>query len=943
MASFLHLLARDLLQKKGSDFERLTVVFPNKRAALFLAKELSSLIDNPVWMPEIITLGEFIGRGTGLKQAEELSLIIKLYKAYRECSGVTESFDSFYFWGSMLLGDFDDIDKYRVEAKDVFSNLVAWQKIEQAFPYLTGEQEELIRGFWSSFRSEARGKEQQLFLQTWERLYPTYVRFKEKLLAEGLCYEGMGQRLFCEQLPRVATDAPLVFAGFNALNRCEKKIFAHFRDRGDTLFYWDYDQYYTAGDHHEAGTYLRENMQLFPNALGIEHFNNFRYNGKEIEYIALSSAIGQAKLLPSLFQEMQFPASNDLTDTAIVLCDEKLLTPVIHSIPEGIEKINITMGYPAQHTAIAALVSLIGELRHYLKREGETTYYYYKPVVALLNHKLIRESAPGTVEQLSRDIQARNSIYIPASLLRFNEIAEAIFDSSEENMMVYLVDILKKLLVRLSADTREAAAMEKEFLFILFTRVQQIKNHFEEEGIVPEDKLYLRMIGKILQGLTIPFSGEPLEGMQVMGLMETRMLDFKRLIVLSANEGVIPKGNHASSFIPYSLRKGFELPTPEHQDALFAYYFYRLLQRSTDIRLLYTDTTQGIATGEMSRFLYQMKYESGLPIRERYVHLPLSVQETPPISIPKEEKSLQILARYTRQEERGISPSALNTYMECRLRFYFRYIAAIREKEEVAEELDHRLLGEIFHKAIQTLYNTLPGKEVTTERIDALLKNELLVDSHIREAYANIYDDDVSRMMASGANELVLSVVRKYVRKVLAYDKTLTPFTIISMEKSYRMPMQVNTGNGVHTCYLGGNIDRVDRAQQGTRVIDYKTGADKTDFKTIDSLFDPGNKQRNKAAFQTLLYCMMYGHEHPEADPVLPGIYSTKLLFTPNYDYFLRCDGEPILRFSPYAPEFQEGLSQLLESLFSPHIPFDQTTNEEKCRTCSYNSICNRH
>ena len=349
-----------------------------------------------------------------------------------------------------------------------------------------------------------------------------------------------------------------------------------------------------------------------------------------------------------------------------------------------------------------------------------------------------------------------------------------------------------------------------------------------------------------------------------------------------------------------------------------------------------------MSSGEMSRFLYQIKYESGLPIRETHFQNRISVQDNPTISIPKNPSIVEKLKSYTDENERGISPSALNTYMECSLKFYFKYIARIKEKEEMAEELDHRLLGTIFHQSTQSLYQTFPNGEITSEGLDALMKNDSLIEQHIQAAYEKLYDTTVSKMLESGANDLVLSVVKKYVKKVFEFDKTLCPFRVISMEKTYRMPVTISAFNHPTVVYVEGDIDRVDRVAQGTRVIDYKTGTDKTDLKDLPSIFDSNNKQRNKAAFQTLLYCMMYEHENPGTDPILPGIYSTKLLFTPNYSYLLKCNKEPIHRFKPYEPEFQDLLVQLLEKLFSPEVPFTQTELSEKCRSCSYNAICKR-
>ena len=942
MSSFLHLLAKDLIQRQGDHFDDLSIIFPNKRAGLFFAKELATFIDKPVWMPEIITLGEFIEQHTGLKKADDLPLIIKLYKAYQSVSGTTERFDDFYYWGNMLLGDFDDIDKYLVNAKDLFSNLTALKEIERSFPYLSPEQAEIIQSFWSSFHPDKFSQEQLEFIHVWEKLYPTYRCFKEKLLSEKLCYEGMGQRLFCESIHTVHTDKSIIFAGFNALNFCEKKIFSHFRDNGKALFYWDYDLYYLSNENHEAGRYIRENMKLFPNALGLEHFNNFRYNNKHIEYISVPSVIGQAKLIPSLLQSFHLDSNISPIDTAIVLCDEKLLTPVLHSIPDFVKKINITMGYPARNTAIAALISMLGDLKHYAKKESTMTYYYYKPVIALLNHELIQSTCPGEIHRITDYINTRNIVYVKEKSLQFNEITRTIFSSQEESLPTYLLNVLKKLLASLPTESQANTAIEKEFIFTLYTIIQSIENTFHEEEITPDDPFYIRMIGKILQELSIPFSGEPLEGMQIMGLMETRMLDFKKLILLSVNEGIIPQNSYSSSFIPYNLRIGFNLPTPEHQDALFAYYFYRLLQRAEQVELLYANTTKGTSGGEMSRFLYQIKYESGLQIRETNFQNDISVQNIPSLTIPKNKSILQQLERYTRQGEKGISPSALNTYMECHLRFYFKYIARIKEKEEIAEELDQRLLGTIFHQATQTLYQTLSREEITLEKLEILSQNDTLIEEHIRQAYSELYDTAVSQMMESGTNDLVLSVVKKYIKKVLEYDKTLCPFQIISMEKNYRSSVRIQSSEGAKTVYVEGDIDRVDKTSRGIRVIDYKTGTDKTEFKDLASIFDITNKQRNKAAFQTLLYCMMYEYGNPGADPIQPGIYSTKLLFTPNYDYLLKYNNEPIYRFKPYESEFNRLLVRLLEELFSADHPFEQTPIREKCKHCPYNEICKR-
>lgn len=938
MSSFLHLLAIDLINKYP-DFKNVTVVFPNKRAGLFLAAELARFIDQPVWMPEITNITEFIEKQTGLKKAEELILITKLYKAYTKVAGAEEKFEDFYFWGNMLLNDFDDIDKHLIDAKAIFSNLVSLKEVELSFPYLSPEQIEVVKTFWSSFNPDKYSKEQQDFLNIWDKLYATYTEFKKRLFAEKLCYEGMGLRYFFEHIEETENTRSIVFAGFNALNNCEKQIFTHFRNNKQACFYWDYDIYYSANEFHEAGRFIRENMKLFPNELGPEHFNNFKYNDKKLEFISVPSDVGQAKLIPALTEALE---EKENIKTAIVLCDERMLLPVMHSVPSHIRKINITMGYPAQNTSVAAFIYLLGELKKYTKNEKEDIYYYYKPVIALLNHKLIKDLCPKDIDRITNYIHQKNIVYIPGKSLQFNPVTEAIFSSYEGNASDYVLRILRLLAQSFDEEKELLHPVEKEFIFILYTHLQCLQNTFEEENIHPDDSLYMQIITKVINTTNIPFSGEPLEGLQLMGLLETRLLDFSNLIILSANEGILPSNRNMSSFIPYNLRAGFKLPTPEYQDALYAYNFYRLLQRAKNVKVLYTTAIQGIYSGEMSRFLYQIKYESGLPIKESNFQNHIFVQDPLPIEISKNQPILTSLSDLGNSEEKPLSPSALNNYLDCPVKFYFKYIADIKEKEEIAEELDHRLLGNIFHESSESLYSTVAEHTITPEIIDSLLNNRTLIDEHIQTSYLHFYDSRTSRLISSGSNELILEIIRKYIRKMLEYDKKQCPFDIISMEKKYSFPLDIRIGDCPRTVYIGGIIDRVDQTKEAIRIIDYKTGSDTTTFKDIPSIFNRENPSRNKAAFQTMLYCLMFGHKHPEEVPLVPGIYSTKLLFAPDYDHRLKCDKDYILNFERYREEFLENLRGLLQELFSDSAFFTQTSIDKKCHSCQYSCICRK-
>jgi CRISPR/Cas system-associated exonuclease Cas4 (RecB family) len=917
----LYLLARDIARDEHP--ESLTVVFPNKRAGLFLARELSRLVDRPAWMPVIVTLEEFVEQYAGLKRADEITLVIKLYRAYRECSGSGESFDDFYPWGSMLLEDFDDVDKYLVDARDLFSNLRALHEIERLFPYLTVEQAAHVRRFWSHFKEgRATGREQQVFLDTWEKLYPTYCRFREKLRDEGLCYEGMGTRLLRERLDEVTVDGRLFFAGFNALTKCEEEILGRFRDNGQAAFYWDHDLYYTANERHEAGLFLRENLKRFPNTPGIEHFNNFRRGDKLVEHVTVPSTVGQAKLLPALLGEIP---PEELAKTAVVLCDERLLAPVLHSIPPAAGKINVTMGYPARETAAAALVALAGELQRGAGKRGETWYFARGPVVALLDHPLVQAGDPARAREIARRVLSGNT-RVPAATLPFDDVSAALFAPREEASFDYFIDIIAQLLSR---DDGGTGSIERETLFTLYKRLQQARDAFREEEVVPGERMHARVVGQIVRSLSVPFSGEPLEGMQVMGLLETRMLDFKHLVILSANEGILPRDAPLASFIPYSLRVGFGLPTPGHRDAIHAYSFYRLLQRASSVRILHADAGKG--GGEPSRFLYQLKYESGTPPRERFLQEEVVARARQPLDIRANDEIAKRLERFTR-EGKGLSPSALNMYLDCRLKFYFRHVAGIREKEERPGDLDYRTLGNVFHEMTRSIYLSFPGGHVTADAIDKIARDRNAIEQHARDAREKVINID------DGTGELSLSVVKKYARKVLEHDRKLAPFTILALEQAFRMPLE---GNGRVT-WIEGNIDRVDRVATGTRVIDYKTGIDKPDFKSIASLFDPGDKQRNKAAFQTILYCLVYAREFPADPPPVPGMYSVRALFAPKHDDRFFLNGTPIDDVTPLLPEFRERLAALVDEIFSPGLSFAPASRRDKCRSCPYNAICAR-
>lgn len=929
METFISLLAKDIIQKFGNNFSTTTIVFPNKRAGLFLSEDLAKHIKSAIWMPRIITLSEFIEENSDSIIADELYLIIKLYKSFQKISGLKEDFDKFYFWGKMLISDFDNIDKYQINAKHIFSNLEALKDIENSFPYLSKEDIEIIKSFWSSFEYN-HSEEQEKFLSLWKYLYNVYLDFRGSLSKSGRSYEGMAQRKICDNLENIALKDTFIFAGFNALSKCEEKILGHLQKMGKAVFYWDYDLYYTNNMTQEAGLYIRENIIKFPNQLGKEHFNNLTYTPQNIEYISTTSAIGVTKVIPEVLNKM-----NNITgkNTAIVLCDESLLIPVIYSINTEVGKINITMGYPGANTGISSLIIIISDIKRYIKADGQ--YFYYKFVISVLENPIIDIICHEEARQIIAMIRGNNMIYVNIKLFNEISILKYIFSLSTTEPPEYILGLLNLINNTLNNIDEVSINLEKEFVFHILAKIKLLNNTIKTENLELNDKMYFKFIKNIIRNISIPFSGEPLQGIQVMGLMETRMLDFDNLIILSANEGILPQSGIENSYVPYSLRKGFGMPTPEHRDSIFAYYFYRLIQRAKDIRIIYSSRVKGTKTAEMSRFLYQLKYESGLEIKEKQFIDKISINNIKPIYINKDEVILNKLDEYT-NEGKALSPSALNIYLECQLRFYFNYIAGIKEADKVEEDIDARVLGNILHNTMERLYK--PYNTIDKDIISRILKDDIRLDKLIKDMYDMEYQNTENFTYEKGVNDIILTAIKRYIQHILNYDIKHSPFSNIKLETKRYTSIRLNGKN----IYIGGKIDRMDIHNDNLRVIDYKTGGDTPECSSLVSIFDRDDKKRNKAVFQALLYSYVL-HNSNINTKIIPGIYNVKSIANSyEYDHRIEINKNRINDFSTLYEEFESELSALIKEIYNPEVGFSQTNIEEKCVNCIYNTICRR-
>ncbi|WP_320018107.1 PD-(D/E)XK nuclease family protein [Labilibaculum manganireducens] len=956
MNSFLRELTSELYEKYGSNLSNCMLVFPNRRAGLFFSKYLNELIEKPVWAPRILTINDFFKTHSQLQTEDNLGLLFRLYKIYIQKMDVSESFDEFYHWGEMLLGDFDDLDKYRVNAKHLFQNLAEEKEIDNLFDYLTEEQIAAIQSFWSSFRPEKYSEHQKEFVKLWENLYPIYSDFRDVLQSEGLAYEGMASRKLVDELESgkiTIKEERIIFIGFNALNRCEQNLFDELKKQDKADFYWDYDESYLQNPFHEAGLFLRENIKRFPSPKTNIRFDNIKNNQTKVEFVSLSSEVGQAKYAHAVVEEFCRNSEDALEETAIVLADEELLLPVLHSIPKIAENVNVTMGYPAKNTPVASLLRLVIDLQKSVKKSNGEVSFHHKQVLSLLNHQYLNSVNPELAHSITQDILTTNRIEVPQRLIQGDSVLEKLFSpvSSVEQFSIYLLELLQGIYQKLETTDEEKTLVDKieqEYIYHWFLAIKRLNSLLNQHKIELKQDTFYKILDKMIQSLSIPFEGEPLAGLQVMGILETRLLDFKKIVVLSMNEGKLPKTGAANSFVPYHLRKGFGMPTIDHQDAIFAYYFYRLIQRVEDLKLLYSTQSDGIRTGEMSRFLYQLKYESDFEIVENSPSYNISLQETKPVSVAKNERIQTCLSEYCGDGIKSFSPSALNTYMNCSLSFYFKYLAGLKEPDVVLEEIDPPTFGNLFHSVLEELYKPFSGKTIQKEDLEGLRKNKVLLDQVLKDAFRSIYFQlkKEQPMEIGGRNLLVFDILKKFIDRILILDQKFAPFEIVSLEGKYKIQMPIGE-KADRKVNISGLIDRVDKLNDTIRILDYKTGKAELIFKDIASLFEKEGKNKNKAAFQTLLYCLFYDENYNPGAAISPGIYSLKEFFNDGFDCTLaqkegRGNAVRVDDYRMFKAEFVEGLQELLEEIFNQDIPFYQVENKDICRTCVYAEICHR-
>ena len=959
MKPFLYQVASLFYEKWEAEVSRLAFVFPNRRTGLFFQKYLSEVADIPLFSPTILTINDLFIQLSGKQSADRISMLFILYDIYIRQSGSTETFDEFLYWGEMLLNDFDDIDKYMANARMLFSNVTDLREIENDFDFLSDEQIAAIRSFWSSFYPRGDTPNQQQFLAVWQVLYDLYEEFRATLAAEGKGYEGMIFREVVESMERgESPDLPyeqIVFVGLNALSVSEERFLAQLQKREIADFYWDYVSDKVTDPDNKASYFVSRNLKSFPSSMKLPPEEKVK---TEIEVIGIPSGIGQAKHVYTLLSDWCKEAemsSEEALRTAVILPDEHLLIPVLNAIPEQIRRINVTMGYPLAGTPVASLIEYILALQKNVRYIDRNPLFYFRDVLPVLNHRYILSTSPEIISSLVKEITENNKIYISHTELEKTPLLEILFTpvTGVEAFSDYLIKVLEelnKVMSALSDEEEEDAPqrtndLEQEFIFHYFTTVNRMKEVMKDARIEMKIDTFFRLLKRVTDTITIPFHGEPLSGLQIMGVLETRALDFDRLIILSMNEGIFPQRKAANSFIPYNLRRGFGLPTYEHQDSVWAYHFYRLIERASHVSLLYDTRSNGLQTGEVSRFVHQLHYHYEVPMRDKLVVYNVSSSKTPPLAVPKREDIMRRLDAYRKGGSKAISASAINTYLDCPLKFYFSVVEGIREEEEVSETIESDVFGSILHKVMEELYKPFQGKMVTVDLLKAIRKDTALLTGAIARAFASeFFKTEVVRSL-TGQNYLIGEMIRKYVEKILERDGKLTPFVYIESERKINGLISLSDHSEIR---LKGFIDRVDEVRDAIRIIDYKSGSGTTTFSSIESLFNKEEKDRAKAVMQVFMYCWMYAHfTENKGKTIQPGIYYVRSLFSDPFDPSVyhrieRGKSEKVEDFSGYAQAFEEGLRGCLDEIFNPEIPFTQTPTGKACSYCPFKGICGK-
>lgn len=952
--------------------EKLCFIFPNRRSMAFFTKYLSDAVrgsDTPVIAPKMYTINDFFYTVSGVNSVDRVCQLLDLHKSYTEVFALhntrpevkPEALDEFIFWGDVILGDFNDVDKYLVNPKQLFANVADFKQLQDTFSYLTPTQRQAIEGFVSHFKEFTETDVKGRFLMLWNLLYDLYCNFNSRLLAKGLAYEGMVYRSLAERLKETpvsdvlgdsfAEDVRFVFVGLNALNESEKTLLRKLRDAGRAEFCWDYSGEMISNPQNRSSVFMSENVIEFPQAA---LWDREGVGQPSINVVSVPSSVGQAKRLPDMLRSL------NPEETAVVLPDENLLVPVLNSIPEDIQDINVTMGLPMKGSLLYSFMSEVAAIQlHTVQRNGRW-YFYHKQVWDLFSNDIFRKAADQATADVVARVKSEAKYYIPQEELQGTPLMDALFVVSVKDQTLasrsqvrelaqYQKNVISALAPAVAGDASLALELEyaKEYY-----RCVNVLDEVEELAVLP--MTYVRLLDQLLSGVSVPFRGEPLKGLQIMGPLETRALDFKNLIILSANEGVFPRRSVSSSFIPPELRKGFGLPTYEYQDAVWAYYFYRMISRAENVWMLVDSRTEGLKSGEESRYIKQLEYHFNLPLK-RYVVKYDKMKTAVVGDVVKTQEDVDKIRNM------ALSATSIQSYLECPAKFYFGSVKELEVEAEVAETVDYGVFGNVFHETMRSLYTSEEAmaedfyfdwkgenyrklktviSRVTKDYINSWLARKDVIKLKIKALIVR----ELNLMEVSGRNIVVTDVILKYVMKTLRRD--LEKMEMEGVDGFDILGGEVRVEGSFCGQRFKGFIDRLDSFHPGqVRIVDYKTGRVLDDDQNIDDsnaaaiaekIFDPDAQYRPKIALQFYIYDLLLPQKRPDcADrKIFNCVYSTSSLFKEAPKEFLKNE--------VFFQEVSGRLEALLQEMYDVNIPFRRAASDKPCEWCDFKMICGR-
>lgn len=966
MPDFLEYLASHITCRYKDNFDDITMVFPSRRAGLFFKNILSRNTDKVTWMPEVLSVIDFVSKYSGIKVENNIILNFELFEVYKTYFG-NETFDQYYHWGNIILGDFDVIDKYLAEPEKIFRNITDIKKIEERFPT---EFSEDFKNFWKNLQNENTNEKKE-FKKIWEKLGSIYKDFNNILIEKKSGYEGLAYKFLYENLKQGKINinrSKVVFAGFNLLSPSELGIISELIKKNQCEIHFDCDKYYYEDGIQEAGYQIRNAVKSIGRIAGkleldpddIIYFNlsdELSSGKKNIQIISSPTKTGMVKSMGS--ELLGFTAAGKPDEkTAVVLPEESILIQVLYSIPEDVEEFNITMGYPLTSTLLYSFLILLRELHQSCRfKEGKTEFYF--PVLKkLMLHPYIRFSDSSLTYNIINTYTSRNIIYFNPSeeenlkeLLdksgkEIPDILKKIFNYTPDsgNFRAYFDEIIISVYERIDNSLTDDISYKKfqfEYIFSFYNSFVLICDYADKYKIDIDINTFWKLLLEIISGIRVPFSGEPLKGMQIMGLLETRCIDFDNIFVLSLNEGAFPKSSSDISFIPYVVRKYFRLPTFEDEDSMYSYYFYRLLQKAKNIFLFYDTETENFSKGK-SRYLLQIEKElirknKSINFSEKNLSPGVYTYKIYPVSIEKSEQVMFLINKI-----KSLSASAFISAITCKLKFYFDYVLRLREPEKIEEEFEAVTLGSIFHSIMQSLYKKYEGKIVTGKIINSLRdKIDKIFDEIYLKAINDVSEREKRNINASGTpkNSIYKYIIQNLVKSTLECDFEASPFIIKGLEEKFEKIIKFDAGGETKEIRINGYIDRIDTVDEVTRIIDYKTGSEhykelkKGESGTFfDMIF---SEIKFKDSFQTMFYA--YGSLTGPDDKYKPLIYyvnaRTKMLkevkkSAVTKDEFI---------------EFETRLKETLKDIFDQKSAFSQTENTDNCKYCPYRGLCYRN